>query len=269
VLFLSLGLPLAVFLAAVNLTTGTESNEGYMTPLIAAPAQEPPPNRASCSAITGTDYLSVEERDWFFLNCLAAAPAGGGTQAIPPISQQFTVPAPPGHVTGVEYGIGDRLIIPSIGLDAPVNGMDVEGDALMKDPSGFFNAVWYNFAAIPGLGGYVDTGNLVMAGHVDCARCYNGLSGAAVFYNLYKVLPGQHIIYQSGDANYFYEIVGVGAFPSDSDWTAITSSGNADLTIISCTGTFQTSIRQYTHRLVVFAEKVAAPGVTTEPPPPL
>jgi len=231
-------------LAAVAKDTQTAYSESVH---IQAAAQEPLANRLDCAAIRGTEYLSDEERGWYIANCLTTVPVSSYSSYVLP---------PPGHVYGVEYLIGDRLMIPSIGLDAPVNGMDVETDAMMKDPTGFFNAVWYNFAAIPGLGGYVEYGNLVMAGHVDCARCYNGLSGAALFYNLRYVVPGNQIIYRSGNLDYLYEIVSVGAFPSDSDWTAITASGNADLTIITCTGRFDPSIREYTHRFVVFAMKI-------------
>jgi hypothetical protein len=39
--------------------------------LSAAPAQAEEANRMSCQAIRGTDYLSGEERDWFWANCLA------------------------------------------------------------------------------------------------------------------------------------------------------------------------------------------------------
>jgi hypothetical protein len=38
---------------------------------VEAPAAEP--NRASCPAITGTDYLSETERTWFIGNCMSAA----------------------------------------------------------------------------------------------------------------------------------------------------------------------------------------------------
>jgi sortase (surface protein transpeptidase) len=211
-------------------------------------------NRMDCGAITGTDYLSEEERVWFLANCLGAT-----TGYVPPANN--FVPPPAGHIYGVEYAINDRLIIPSIGLDAPVNGMDVDADALMKDPTGFFNAVWYNFAAIPGLGGYVESGNLVMAGHVDCARCYNGASGPALFYYLENVVPTDQIIYMSGELEYVYEVTAVADFPSDSDWTGIVASGNSDLTIITCNGTFDTSIREYTHRRVVFASRVSSPEI--------
>jgi hypothetical protein len=38
-----------------------------------APVAEPEPNRASCAAISGTDYLSLSERNWFIANCMSAA----------------------------------------------------------------------------------------------------------------------------------------------------------------------------------------------------
>jgi sortase (surface protein transpeptidase) len=134
--------------------------------------------------------------------------------------------------------------------------MDVGADGLMPDPSGYFNAVWYNFSSIPGLGGYVNGGNLVMAGHVDCARCHNGASGAAVFYNTRQLQPGAEIQYYSGGKLYKYTVFQVADYNSASDWAAIVAAGTADLTIITCNGTFDPSAHEYNLRNVVFARKV-------------
>ena len=187
-----------------------------------------------------------------------SAPSGGtqsaasasNTSAAPVQQQQAT-----GHVVGVEYGLGDQLVIPSIGLNATVTGMDVGSDGMMKDPAGYFNAVWYNFAAIPGLGGYVDGGNLVMAGHVDCGRCYNGGAGAAVFWDVRYLPVGASIQYYSGGQVYNYVVSASGDYGPGADWEGIVAAGSADMTIITCDGTFDPSAREYSHRRVIFARK--------------
>ncbi|MPZ50401.1 MAG: sortase [Dehalococcoidia bacterium] len=285
---LILAFPLLAFLVAVGFTLGMSGDDdddpqGSAIPTIAVqvqsnqplPTPQPQPTataiaiRTDCAAIRGSDYRSTAERDWFQSNCnnaaQGAASNGAAGSAAP---RSNTVPsggtqggaagAPPaagGHVVGVEYALGDQLVIPSISLNAVVTGMDVASDGLMPDPAGYFNAVWYNFASIPGLGGYVNGGNLVMAGHVDCARCHNGASGQAVFYNTRNLQIDAEIQYYSGGQLHRYAVFQVSDYNSSSDWASIVAASTADLTIITCNGTF--SAGEYSHRNVVFARKVA------------
>jgi hypothetical protein len=224
--------PIAAFVAAVGLTLGMnggDDNDQAVAPTLAVsvsstqplPTANPQPAatpqiRTSCSAIQGTDYRSPEERLWYQQNCsstatssLTAGNSAGSSSSTIPSGGSTSAPSNPpatGHYVGAEYALGDQLVIPSIGLNAAVTGMDVGADGVMPDPAGYFNAVWYNFASIPGLGGYVSGGNLVLAGHVDCARCYNGGSGTAVFWNTRNLSAGDTIQYYSGGQVYNYEV---------------------------------------------------------------
>jgi hypothetical protein len=59
--------------------------------LSAGSAEAEEPNRMSCQAIRGTDYLSGEERDWYWANCLGR-PAAPVPQAVPlssSVAEQF------------------------------------------------------------------------------------------------------------------------------------------------------------------------------------
>ena len=261
--------------AIPTLSVQVQSNAQQPTPTVAPQATATSqPIRTNCAAIRGTDYRSNAERDWFQANCgaTAATPGAGSASAqatARPATSQSTVPsggtqggtagapaAAGGHASGVEYVLGDQLVIPSIGVNATVTGMDVGGNGAMPDPTGYFNAVWYNFSAIPGLGGYVNGGNLVMAGHVDCARCHNGASGQAVFYNTRSLQPGTEIQYYSGGQLYRYAVFQAGSYDAENtNWAAIVAASTADLTIITCTGTFAGG--HYDQRHVVFARKIA------------
>jgi hypothetical protein len=286
--------PLVAFVIAVAYTLGTSGDDdppaqqAQVLPTVSIAVSTPQPQvsptaiavpiRTDCAAIRGSDYRSAEERDWFQKNCLntaQAATATTTTNTVPAatarpaatapttVGAQAAAPPPPppppppsGHFVGVEYPLGDQLVIPSIGVNAVVSGMDVASDGHMPDPAGYFNAVWYNFASIPGLGGYVNGGNLVMAGHVDCARCHNGASGAAVFYNNRGLAPGAEIQYYSGGQLYRYAVTQVSDYNSSADWASIVAAGSADLTMITCGGTFDPVAREYNLRNVVFAKRI-------------
>src|SRR5690606_31058257 len=53
------------------------------------------------------------------------------------------------------YGSDDRLIVPSIGVDAPVNVLDVGFDAVLGVPIGAYDVVRYEFKVFPNLAGQV------------------------------------------------------------------------------------------------------------------
>lgn len=210
------------------------------------PTPEPAPNRENCEEIQGTDYLSLDERTWYLENCL-----GGGQTASNNAGGGGTTGGGGGggggsHVAGVEYPLGARLIIPAAGVDATVTGMDVGPDGAMPDPVGYFNAVLYNFPFHGGLGG----SNKVLAGHVDCGRCYNGGPGIAVFWSIRDLPIGATAQFVNPDGTVEnYTVINSYAVSANTDFSSIVASGSADMTIITCTGTF--SGGHYDNRHVV------------------
>ena len=190
---------------------------------------EEPPNRGDCEAIRGTDYESPEEREWFLANCL-----GGGQTANNGGGGNVTTPSGP-PVTGAgEFALGDRMIIPSLGVDASVNGVAVPPSGAMPDPVGYFNFVWYDFSNFGGLGGYAGSGNHVVGCHVDSA-----VYGAVVCWNVRNLTAGSTIQYVKASGEVVnYTVTSAATYPASSDFTGIVAAGSADLTIITCTGTF-------------------------------
>jgi hypothetical protein len=257
-LALILIVPVAIFLIAAAIGFGTgggDDNQQASAPTSVPTAQAlastavptatpeptatPQPNRSDCAAIRGTDYQSDAERDWFDQNCRGNSVPSGG-------SSNFAGAGPSGSG---EYALGDRLVIPAAGVNAPVSGRKVGTDGVMPDPVGYFNAVWYDFSAL-GLGGYVTGGNLVLAGHVDCGRCYNGGAGTAVFYNTRYLSVGDTIQYiTASGAVKNYTVFSNQDYSDGTDFSGIVSPGAADITIITCTGVF--SGGHYNYRNVV------------------
>jgi hypothetical protein len=238
--------------SAESLVVRAEAPAPIPTATLEPTATQPPANREDCAAIEGTDYQSPEERDWYLANCNG----GGGSTASTGGGQGTPAYTGPATVGAAEFALGDRLIIPAAGVNASVTGSVVGGSGQMTSPVGYFNAVWYDFSGFPGIGGYVDSGNLVVAGHVDCARCHNGASGGAVFYNIRNLKAGDSIQYvTAAGQTQNYVVTSAQWFEPGANWAAILSSGAADLSIVTCIGTFDSSRHEYTHRLVVYASK--------------
>ena len=269
---LLIAVPVAIFLVTVAITLATSGGGNNDKPLAVNPTVAPSlnnldtaptasptakalasptatveptveaPNRADCDAIRGTDYESPEERTWFLANCLGggattATNDGGSTTTDTGTGTAATGGGGGGgsSVSGSEYALGARLIIPSIGLDTTVNGMDVGADGAMPNPVGYFNAVQYSFPYYPGLGG----SNRVLAGHVDCGRCYDGGSGTAVFWYIRNLAPGATAQYVAPDGSVSnYVVVSSYDVTDGADFSGIVADGAADMTLITCTGTF-------------------------------
>jgi hypothetical protein len=232
-------------------TVAVNVQRSQATPTTAAPAGPTPlPNRTSCSEIQGTSYRSDSERDWFINNCSGGSATGTTTTSGGGGATGGSRP------TAAEVALGDRLVIPKIGVNAPVSRMAVGGDGVMPDPLGYFNVVLYDFSGLPGLGGTpTGGGNAVMAGHVDCGRCYpGGTAGIAVLYYMRNLAVGDTIEYYTQSGTVIrYTVTFAGDYTPTADWGSIVASGSADITIITCTGTF--SGGEYNLRRVVQARK--------------
>jgi LPXTG-site transpeptidase (sortase) family protein len=146
---------------------------------------------------------------------------------------------------------GSRLVIPSVDVDAGIIAVGVDASGVMGTPSNGWDVGWYDFSAAPG-----QPGNSVMTGHVD----YYDV-GAAVFWRLRDLGPGDEVQVHlpEGDGAVTYQVTEVesydaGTAPVD----AIIGPTDDDvLTLITCDGWFDPSVREYDHRLVVRAERVS------------
>jgi len=138
-----------------------------------------------------------------------------------------------------------RLQIPRIGVDAAVISIGVDPDGTMQSPSKPMEVGWYRFAALPGHGG-----NVVMAGHVDYVNY-----GAAVFYRLRELQPGDRIVVVLEDgASYAYEVESLTTYgANDPVQDAVGPTPSEAVTLITCTGAFSYATREYDRRLVVRA----------------
>ncbi len=142
-----------------------------------------------------------------------------------------------------------RLVIPSAEIDAPVVVKGVDAARVMQAPDNAFDTAWYDFSAKPGFGG-----NAVFSGHVDYINV-----GKAVFWNIKDLNEGDQIDIHLDDGTVYRYAVNfkqqydaatapveeiVGATPTET------------VTLITCSGTFNSATHQYDKRLVVRAERI-------------
>lgn len=149
---------------------------------------------------------------------------------------------------------GERLRIPSIGVDAPFSVHPVGDDGQMPNPNGPEDVAWYDFSAWDGLGGVPGRGgNVVLAGHVDYINY-----GPAVFWRLRELAPGDRVQILLNDGTVAeYAIEFSKTVPADeADWTPIVSAtADESVTLITCVGQF--SAGHYSDRQITWGRRVS------------
>lgn len=138
-----------------------------------------------------------------------------------------------------------RLRIPVIQVNAAIETVGLDVDNNMDVPVDDHDVGLYKYGPVPG-----DVGSAVMDGHLDTP------TRPSVFAKLKLLRAGDEIVIddESGQTRTFRvdhltEYPNVG-FPID---TVFAQTSERHLNLITCSGHFDHSIKQYDHRLVVFA----------------
>lgn len=142
-----------------------------------------------------------------------------------------------------------RLIIPSLEIDAPIEGVGQTEDHRMGIPSGDTEVAWYNLGPQPG-----ETGNAVIAGHLDDVH-----GRPAVFWRLDELEPGDEILVRfSDDHEVRFAVMTVEAHDADSAplERIFGVDFERDLNLITCDGEWNAQSKLYEKRLVVYARRI-------------
>jgi LPXTG-site transpeptidase (sortase) family protein len=159
--------------------------------------------------------------------------------------------------TSLLGGIPDRIMIPSIGLYAPIVPVDkipveLDGDQYYQwlAPRGY-RAGWHTESSLLGIGG-----NTVINGHHNAY--------GEVFRDLIEIQENDLIILSSGDNQFFYQVAAIAILEerfasveerlANASWIGPTDDER--LTLITCWP--ETS---NTHRLIVVAEPLPMPDI--------
>ena len=157
------------------------------------------------------------------------------------VEQTFGFALPAGSVNSVtRVGAATRLVIPSLGVDAPIVIAPIQNQTWVVDQLG------QTVGHLEGTARPGTNSNIVLAGHVTLAET-NG--GPGPFYKLSQLVPGDLLIVYEGEVKYEYVVDGLQTVDRAAvDVTFPTST--PQLTLITCTRWDQNEGR-YVERLVV------------------
>lgn len=143
-------------------------------------------------------------------------------------------------------GIPVAISIPALQVKAAVEQVGQDADGRMSVPKKVHDTGWYALGTRPG-----DTGNAVVDGHVNTPQLT-----PSVFARLSTLKSGDLIqVEDSGKKMRTFRVYSVKNIPSDNFpvGTVFGSSGQRDLVLITCSGYYQKSQKDYTFRTVVFS----------------
>lgn len=167
-----------------------------------------------------------------------------GFQSAPPEGSATSSPAPAS--AGI---IPERLVIPSLGIDAPVEHVGVNAKGNMATPSGYERVAWYKDGTLPG-----DIGNAVIAGHLD-----NSLGFPGVFESLNRLSLGERIEVVGKDGERVAFVVKRMTVYDAAKAPAQEIFGgdgvSSQLVLITCNGAWDNAQKSYEKRLVLIAER--------------
>jgi LPXTG-site transpeptidase (sortase) family protein len=203
------------------------------TPGCASPAQGLAPSQAAAPAPSAAPTT---------IATFAPGPRAQSKQPAAPTATAFD--ATPLRPPYVAPSAAARLVIPAIGVDAPLTPVGVTAEGEVESPAEGGVVGWYNLSPPPG-----PRGNSVLVGHVD----YHGKP--AVFWRLRELKPGDLVQYREADGAKTFAVEWVQSFPANAAPidTIFASTSAGKITLITCEGVFDPRTRNYLHRLVVRA----------------
>lgn len=143
------------------------------------------------------------------------------------------------------------LKIPAIGVDAIVGQVGLLASGALGTPGNVYYTDWYTGSTEPG-----QPGATLIDGHVSSWTTHG------VFYNLYKLKPGDAIqIVKGNNSVVHYRVVKTQTYPASNVnmQAAITpvTPGVSGLNLITCTGKVIKGTSEFNERVIVFAQEVS------------
>lgn len=138
-----------------------------------------------------------------------------------------------------------HLSIPDVAIDTNLIQLGKNEDGTLETPKSYDVAGWYKYSPTPG-----EIGPAVLTGHVD------NYMGAAVFFRLKEIQPGQKIAVTREDGSVAtftvskLEQFDQDHFPTDAVYG---NTKDSELRVITCGGPFNHVSGEYTQNTVVFA----------------
>lgn len=159
---------------------------------------------------------------------------------VPPVTYPTVPPA-----TASSTVVPTSLVVPSIGVDAPIDGVGIVAGTDEIEVPPIERVGWYRFAGTPG-----GSGSAVLLGHID------GEGRQGVFFRLGSLEPGDplQVGFADGTTRSF-TVVGRDQFPkAELPAEFFSRGGPSRLVLITCGGSFDESLGRYRDNIVVVAE---------------
>ena len=148
------------------------------------------------------------------------------------------------EVTAVRVPV--RLLIPAIGVSAPVLPTGVQAGGSLAVPPDPSDVGWWAGGAFPG----EPTGAVILVGHINSAAL-----GPGALLRLQDVRPGAEITVEASGRDYHYRVVALRAYVKTSLPVAAVFGQQVAprLVIVSCGGPFDASTGHYLDNIVAYA----------------
>ncbi|MGH9136823.1 MAG: class F sortase, partial [Acidimicrobiales bacterium] len=152
-----------------------------------------------------------------------------------------TVVAPPGSPI-----TPDRLVVPRLGLDAPIAPVTMTADGTLQVPADPSEVGWWAEGAAPGAA----QGTAILAGHVNTAR-----RGPGAFARLNELEPGDEIVIIGGTSELRVHVQSVQRYPKDAlpAQEVFSQEVPGRVALVSCAGLFDATTGHYRDNIVVHA----------------
>jgi sortase (surface protein transpeptidase) len=137
--------------------------------------------------------------------------------------------------------------IASVGITAPVTAVGVDNRGDVAIPERVDTVGWYRYSTPPGSA----AGSTVLVGHVDSAR-----QGEGAFFRLRDVARGDQVVLElAGGRRLTYRVVSRAQFSKATVPLAdlFSLQGRPRLTLVTCGGAFDATIRSYRGNIVITA----------------
>jgi hypothetical protein len=177
----------------------------------------------------------------------ALRPVAAGVNALPAPTGPIVAPPQPAAPAPVASPVS--LIIPLIGVRTSLIRLGLQADGALQVPSTTSVAGWYTGSPRPGA-----IGSAVIVGHIDSYK------GPGVFFRLDTLGKGDKVYVRRADGTMvMFRVTAVQTYPKDKFPTQAVygPTPDAELRLITCGGTFDSTTGHYLSNIVVYATESA------------
>ena len=141
-----------------------------------------------------------------------------------------------------------RIRIPSINVDAAIQEVGLTKNGSVGAPNNVSDVGWLNISAAPG-----ENGTALIDGHL--VSRHNGNVASGVFDNLSELKAGDKIYIDYSNREIVYVVKKIGSYGANAEPSEpFIVDGGSHLNLITCAGVWDSKNKEYTKRVVVFAD---------------